>query len=98
MYARVNRSQWNPEQLETGVKLAEEKVIPSYQALPGFRGYILLTDPAGGGEAVTITLWDAEENVAASDGIAREIFGEVKDALRGPPKNDNYEVRFYIPE
>jgi hypothetical protein len=98
MYAHVNRTQWNPELLETGVKLTEEKVIPSYRAHPGFRGYILLTDAGGGGEAVAVTLWDTEENRATSAGIARAVFSELKDALRGPPKNDDYEVRFYVSE
>jgi hypothetical protein len=98
MYARVNTTQWNPELLETGVALTEEKIIPSYQALPGFRGYILLTAPGGGGDALAITLWDTEENRASSDGIARAVFGELQGALRGPPKNDDYAVRFYVSE
>ncbi len=98
MYARVNKTQWNPERLEAGIKLTEEKVIPSYQAIPGFRGYVLLTEPGGSGEAMAIALWDSEEDRASSDGIARAVFGELKDALRGPPKNEDYEVRFYIPE
>ena len=98
MYAHVNQTQWNPEHLDAGVKLTEEKVIPSYQAHPGFRGYILLTEPGGGGAAMAITLWDTEENRASSAGIARGIFAELKGVLRGPPKNDDYEVRFYVPE
>jgi len=98
MYAHVNQTQWNPEHLDAGVKLTEEKVIPSYQAHPGFRGYILLTEPGGGGGAMAITLWDTEENRASSAGIARGIFAELKGVLRGPPKNDDYEVRFYVPE
>jgi hypothetical protein len=98
MYAHINRTQWNPEHLETGVKLTEEKVIPGYRAHPGFRGYLLLTEPGEGGEAVAITLWDTEENRASSAGIARSVFGELKGVLRGPPKNDDYEVRFYVQE
>lgn len=98
MYARVNTTQWNPEHLEAGIKLTEEKVVPSYQALPGFRGYVLLTEPGGSGGTIAIALWDSEENLASSDGIARAVFGELKGILRGPPKNEDYEVRLYVPE
>jgi hypothetical protein len=98
MYAHVNKTQWNPEHLETGVKLTEEKVIPGYKGHPGFRGYLLLTTPGDDAEAMAITLWDTEEDRASSAGIARGVFGELKGVLRGPPENADYEVRFYVPE
>jgi hypothetical protein len=98
MYARVNKTQWDPDRLETGVKLTEEKVIPAYKAHPGFRGYMLLTEPGGGGGAMAVALWETEEDMASSSGIAAKIFAELRDALRGPPNNEDYEVRFYVPE
>ena len=51
MYARVNTTEWNPEKVDAGMELTEEKIIPSYQEHPGFRGYILLTEPDGGPHA-----------------------------------------------
>lgn len=98
MYARVNETQWNPEHIDAGMKLTEEKIIPSYQAHPGFRGYILLTEPGGGEHAMAITLWDSEENMTSSAGIARAMVGELKGVLRAPPKTDNYEVRYFVQE
>jgi quinol monooxygenase YgiN len=96
MYARVNETHWNPEHVEAGMKLTEEKIIPSYQAHPGFRGYILLTEPGGGESAMAITLWDTEENMRSSAEIARAMVGELRDILKAPPKTDHYEVRFYV--
>ena len=96
MFARVNATEWNPERVEDGMKLTEEKIIPSYQAHPGFRGYILLTEPGGGDRAMAITLWDSEENMDSSAGIARAMVGELRDILRAPPQAQNYEVRFYV--
>jgi hypothetical protein len=96
MYARVNATEWNPELVEQGMKLTEDKIIPSYQEHPGFKGYILLTEPGGGNRAIAITLWDSEENMASSAGIARAMVGELKGVLQAPPKTDNYEVRFFV--
>jgi quinol monooxygenase YgiN len=96
MYARINTTEWNPEFVEAGMKLTEDKIIPAYQAHPGFRGYILLTEPGGGEHAVAITLWDDEENMHASAPIARAMVGELGDVLRAPPKTEHYEVRFYV--
>jgi heme-degrading monooxygenase HmoA len=96
MYARVNTTEWNPEQLEAAMRLTEEKIIPGYQGHPGFRGYILLTEPASGERAVAITLWDTEEDRESSAGIARAMVGELRDVLRAPPKTDNFEVRFFV--
>jgi quinol monooxygenase YgiN len=98
MYARVNETQWNPEHVDAAMKLTEEKIIPGYQAHPGFRGYILLTEPGGGEHAIAITLWDNEENMTTSGSIARAMVGELKGVLRAPPKTDHYEVRFYVQE
>jgi hypothetical protein len=45
---------------------------------------------------MAITLWDTEENMESSAGIARAMVGELRDILRAPPKTDNFEVRFYV--
>ncbi len=96
MYARVNATEWNPEKVEDGMRLTEEKIIPGYQAHPGFKGYLLLTEPGEGAHAMAITLWDTEENMESSAGIARAMVGELKGVLRAPPKTDNFEVRFFV--
>jgi hypothetical protein len=96
MYARVNATEWNPEMVEQGMQLTEDKIIPAYQDHPGFKGYILLTEPGDGNRAMAITLWDTEENMESSAGIARAMVGELKGVLQAPPKTDNYEVRFFV--
>jgi quinol monooxygenase YgiN len=96
MYARVNTTDWNPEQVDAGMRLTEEKIIPSYQEHPGFRGYILLTEPDGGSHAIAITLWETEADRESSAAIARAMVGELKGILRAPPKTDNYDIRFFV--
>jgi quinol monooxygenase YgiN len=98
MHARVNTTHWNPDRVDAGMRLTEERIIPAYREHPGFRGYMLLTEPGGGERAMAITLWDSEENMQSSAGIARAMVGELKDVLQAPPQTDNFEVRFYVTE
>ena len=95
MYARVNATEWNPERVEDGMKLTENTIIPAYQKHPGFRGYMLLTEP-GGERAMAITLWDSEDNLESSAGVARAMVGELKDILRARPVAQDYDVRFFV--
>jgi quinol monooxygenase YgiN len=95
MHARVNTTQWNPDKVDVGMKLTEDTIIPAYQNEPGFRGYILLTEP-GGENAMAITLWDSEAEMEASAHVARAMVGELRDLLKAPPKTEAFEVRFYV--
>jgi heme-degrading monooxygenase HmoA len=95
MHARVNATEWNPERVADAMQLTEDTIIPAYQKMPGFRGYILLTEPEGE-KAMAITMWDTEEQMDASAGVARAMVSELKGVLRAPPQAQNYEVRFYV--
>jgi quinol monooxygenase YgiN len=95
MHARVNATEWNPEEVERGMRLTEETIIPSYQEQPGFRGYMLLTEP-GGERAMAITLWETEEDMDASAAVAQAMIPKLKGILRAPPDTRTYEVRFYV--
>src|ERR1700736_1988424 len=95
MHARVNATEWNPEKVADGMRLTEETIIPSYQQQPGFRGYILLTEP-GGERAMAITLWETQEDMDASAAVARAMIPQLKDVLRAPPDTRTYEVRYFV--
>jgi hypothetical protein len=95
LYARVNETKWNPERVEEGIKLTEDTIIPAYEKHPGFRGYFLLTEPGGDG-AMAITMWDSEENMESSAGIAKAMVGELRGILRAPPETRHYEVMFNV--
>lgn len=97
MHARVNTTQWHPEKVADGMRLTEDRIIPSYQKHPGFKGYILLTEPDGE-NAMAITLWETEEEMQSSASIARAMVGELKGLLKAPPKTENFEVRFFVTE
>jgi quinol monooxygenase YgiN len=95
MHARVNATEWNPEKVEEGIRITEEKIIPGYRALPGFQGYFLLTEP-GGEKAMAITIWDTKDQMDASAAVARAMIGELKDLLRAPPQATEWTVMFNV--
>ena len=95
MHARVNATEWDPEQVERGMRLTEDTIIPSYQAEPGFRGYLLLTEP-GGERAMAITLWETGADMERSAAVAQAMIPKLKGILRAPPVAQTYEVRFDV--
>ena len=95
MHARVNATEWNPEKVEAGMRLTEETIIPSYQEEPGFRGYILLTEP-GGSAAMAITLWETEADMESSAKVAQAMIPKLKGILRAPPETKTYDVMFHV--
>ena len=95
MHARVNATEWNPEEVDKGIRLTEETIIPSYQEQPGFRGYILLTEPGGTG-AMAIPLWETEADMESSAKVAQAMIPKLKGILRAPPETKTYDVMFHV--
>lgn len=66
MYARTSTWTGSPEALERWAEHAASQVAPMVAALPGNAGAYFLID-RGGGQALTLTVWEDEEAAAASD-------------------------------
>jgi hypothetical protein len=95
VYARMNTARWNPETFDKAMQLTEEVIIPAYQEHPGFKGYILLTEPDGD-KGVAITLWESEETRESSIEIATRMTGELRGILAEPPLTENFDVTFDV--
>ena len=52
--------------LELYLRLVRERVLPVVRDIPGFSGYLALTDEERG-EALVLTLWASEEQMQASE-------------------------------
>jgi heme-degrading monooxygenase HmoA len=52
--------------LELYLQLVRERVLPVVRALPGFSGYLALSDDDRG-EVVVLTLWASEQQMQASE-------------------------------
>lgn len=77
MYARISRFGMSAD--PGAARPAAEDVLPALRAMDGFRGVISLVDQAGG-EGVTITLWESDDAMRASEAKADEMRQEMAAA------------------
>jgi heme-degrading monooxygenase HmoA len=75
MFASVSTYQGPPDQIDEGVRYAKENIVPSLQEVEGFEGVYLLVDHQSG-KVLTITLWESEEAMRASEQEANQLRSE----------------------
>ncbi|MEU9142591.1 hypothetical protein [Streptomyces sp. NPDC048349] len=66
MFARLSTYQGSPVPAEGDLTTHSEAIVQQVQDLPGFRGVYYLVDRASG-KATSLTLWDDEGTMAASE-------------------------------
>jgi heme-degrading monooxygenase HmoA len=76
MHARMSTfagpTNQSEEDLAQAKKVAEEQVMPAVRQLDGYRGLIYLADRTSG-TSISVTLWDSEEAMRASEAAANKI-------------------------
>ncbi len=83
MHARVSTYQSPPEQLTDAViEQMKADVLPRLFSMDGNRGAIYLVD-RGTGKAMTITLWDSEDALHASEEVGSALRGSAAEATSG---------------
>jgi len=70
MFARVSTFQGPPDQTAEGIRVAREQILPVARLQDGFKGIYLLFDRESG-RSLSITLWETEEDMRASEEAAR---------------------------
>jgi heme-degrading monooxygenase HmoA len=95
MHARVSMIEAPPERVDEGIDRVINEVIPSLRDIPGFDGVVSLIDRPSG-RSLTITLWDSEEALRASEERATQLRSQAAGDLGSttPPQVDRYEVAF----
>jgi len=93
MHARVSTFEGGSiEQIEEGVQLIREQVIPAAQQIDGYMGIISLADRASG-KGLTITLWESEAALQASEEAANRLRQGAANALQARIASvERYEV------
>jgi len=96
MYARVMIGQVKPDQLgEAGdaIRTYEQSIVPAARQQKGFKGTLLLTN-SHTGKAISITLWETEDDMMASEGsdYHQEQIAKIASLLAGPGTVDHYQV------
>src|ERR687893_3315418 len=75
MFASVFTFQGPPDQIDQGVRYAQENIVPTLQEVEGFEGIYLLVERQSG-KVLTVTLWESEEALRASEEEAKQLRSE----------------------
>jgi heme-degrading monooxygenase HmoA len=79
VYARVSTYQGPPDLIDQGVRFAQENILPKVGEIDGFEGVYFLVDRQSG-KALSITLWESEEAMRASEQEANRLRSETAEA------------------
>ena len=97
MHARLSRFVVQPGKLDQAARIMRNSVLMNAQQQRGFKGALMLTDPASN-RGATITLWQTEADMKAGEvgtyyqdqvRKAAEVFAEF-------PIVEHYQVRFQV--
>ena len=69
MFARVTKYDVSPEHLQQGRRAVEDHVVPALRMQSGYSGGLLLGNPESG-KMLTVSLWENEEAMHATDEAA----------------------------
>jgi hypothetical protein len=72
VYARVAHLKGDPENIERGLALYEEQVLPWAREATGYRGWVVLLDREAG-TALGLTFWATEEDMRRNEEAAQEF-------------------------
>ena len=93
MHARIVSLPVRPGSLDEGAAIYRDSIIPAAMAQQGCKGALLLADDATG-RALSITLWETQENLLAgesSDYLQAQI-AKFATLATGSPTTEHFEV------
>jgi heme-degrading monooxygenase HmoA len=80
MYARVSTFEGPPDQIDEGQRYMREEIMPkAFQDDEGFKGVLSLADRQSG-KTLTITFWESEETMRATEEEANRLRSELAQA------------------
>jgi heme-degrading monooxygenase HmoA len=93
LHARVVSMEMLPINVAEAVRIYQDRVVPAAREQEGFRGALMLTDP-GSGEGLSISLWNSEEDMHASEasGFYHRKLSELEAFFISTPVRKLYEV------
>lgn len=92
MFARVSTFQGPPDQTAEGIRVAREQILPAARLMDGFKGIYLLYDRESG-KSLSLTLWETETDMRASEEAANRVRAQSAEASGDKVLNvERYEV------
>jgi heme-degrading monooxygenase HmoA len=84
--------QGDPAHIDDGINYIRESVLPSSSPDEGLEGFYHLVDRQSG-KAISITLWENEEAMRASEEEANQLRAQIAEAANATIENvETYEV------
>jgi heme-degrading monooxygenase HmoA len=90
VFTRVISARAAPEGIDGVIRFAQGQ-LPDFQSQPGFKGFYLLTDRESG-DLVTISLWDAEEDIRQVEARAAQVRAAAQSTGVAQPPARIYQV------
>jgi len=92
MFARVTRYNVRPERLQQGHRAIVEHLIPALRIQDGYNGGLLLANPDTG-KMLTVSLWETEQEMHATDEASHWFRAFGAEAAEGSVADvETYEV------
>jgi heme-degrading monooxygenase HmoA len=91
MHARIGTWSGTEAELEQWIDRSRTQVVPGVRAVPGSKGVLLLLDRASL-RALTITLWESEEAMRASEDRRTSLQAGTNAATGATVETSRYEV------
>jgi heme-degrading monooxygenase HmoA len=97
VHARVVSMEILPINMEEAIRIYRDLVVPAANEEPGFGGALMLADPYTG-EGLSISLWESEEDMRASEasGFYHRKLNELDDLIISTPVRKHYEVAVQV--
>jgi heme-degrading monooxygenase HmoA len=96
MFARVSEVTGPSDRIDEGIAQYRDAVLPAVSATAGFQRAYLLVDRENG-KSLSITVWDSEAAMAASEEAANRLRSQVADAIAAQTTVTRYEVALASP-
>ncbi len=80
MFARVSTFQGSPGGTDEATRFVRERILPAAAQLEGFLGMLLLVAPETG-RTMSLTLWETEDHMRASEEAASRLRAESTEAM-----------------
>ena len=95
MYARVSMCEGAPDLIDEMLRQVQDQVVPQAKLIDGFKGIIALGNRQSG-KTMSITFWENEEAMRASEEAANRLRSESAEAGGQEQAGvERYEVGFF---
>ena len=93
MHGRIVTVQVTPEDLPKAIEVYRDSVMPAAEQQKGFKGALLFTDSETG-KAVSVTLWDSEDDLmhGQESGYYQEQIAKFAEYMIRTPDQEGYEL------